>query len=194
MERFGMLFISPWVLNLLVSLRMFKMKLHHFKRPKYRLRLTQRNDNKKALFSVFRLKFCHSQVCSIRRGSFPGNWAYSVLRKPRFFVLSGIFYVPNKAQVTPSLVSFKVLIKNFANYENPQPFNMEAPHGGESYNINTTFLYYLPPENNLIWATLCLIVTFKLNIPKGKGVGGGGRVIVLTLIDTWIRLNNSRTF
>ena len=50
---------------------------------------------------------------------------------------------------------------------------MEAPHGGEPYNINTTFLYYLPPENNLTWATLCLTVTFKLNIPKGKGVGGG---------------------
>ena len=113
MERFGMLFISPRGLNLLISLRMFRMRLHHFKRPKYRLRLTQRNDNKKALFSVFRLKFCHSQVCSIRRGSFPDNWPYSVLSKPRFFVPSAIFYVPNKAQVTPSLVSIRVLIKIF---------------------------------------------------------------------------------
>ena len=50
---------------------------------------------------------------------------------------------------------------------------MKAPHGGEPYNINTTFLYYLPIESNLIRATLCLIVTFKLNIPKGEERGGG---------------------
>ena len=128
------------------------MKRHYFKLPKCRLAFTQRNDTKKALISVFKFKFCHSQVCSTKMGSFAEQQ----------LIIEPIQLYVSLDSLLLKVVSFRCSIRlkshlhwshlgvnsNFPNYEQTQPYSMEAPLGGEPYNINTTLPYYLPSEKS----------------------------------------------